>query len=314
MIPFTGVPKLYPQCQKILPTVYDDSLSYYEFLNKVSHEVNTLIDNVNSFFEWASNHEVEYDALVKRVEAVENEINTFETHIETEFAQLSQHQEEQFAEQTARLDAKLLEFQREIERTLADLRNQFAVLKANVETDISNMEVQIQREIAYLNELIDANNAYIIQYVERRLQEFIDHFPELADVPVYNPIRGETTTLQRCINDMYSVACVNGITAFQFDALGLTASEFDALDITAQEFDQFGYIKLGYPDERWYMLSPFTGEYTLVQNVVNQLARFHMTGLTATEYDALNLTADDFDATDITAFNFDWFGKDILTA
>lgn len=314
MIPFTGVPKLFPDCQKVLPTVYDDSLSYYEFLTKVSQKLNVLIDDVNAFFEWATNHERDYDALVKRVSAIENEIDTFEAQINAEFQQLSDKQEREFAEQTARLDAKIAEFQIEVDTTLRALRADFNALKSEIRIEFTNMKAEISREIAYLNNLVIANNEYVFEWVQNTLQEFIDHFPELADTPVYNPTRGGTTSLQVALNDLYSVACINGLTALQFDNLGITAGEFDNTGITAKEFDTNGYIKLGYPDERWYMLSPFTGQYTLVQNVVNELAHFHQTGLTAEEYDDKNLTADEFDATGITAFNFDWFGKDILTA
>lgn len=313
-IDFIPVKPMMARCQKVLPLVYDDSLSYYEVLCKVQKKTNDLIHNVNEFFEWATQHESDYDALVKRVARVENEIDTFEYQIQLEFAQLKEEQKEAFDEQTRMLNQKLVEFKAEIDRTLADLRNQFTLLKRSVEQDIAQMKVEIAREMARLSNLIDANNQYIFKYVETTLQEFIDNFPEMADVPVYNPVRGGTTTLQRCINDLYSVACVNGITCTQFDTLGITASEFDALGLTAQEFDQEGYVKLGYPDERWYMLSPFTGEYTLVQNVVMDLAHFHMTGLTAEEFDDLGYDCDAFDATNITAFNFDWFGKDILTA
>ena len=321
-IDFIPVKPMMARCQKVLPLVYDDSLSYYEVLCKVQKKTNDLIHNVNEFFEWATQHESDYDALVQRVGRVENEIDTFEYQIQLEFAQLKEEQQEAFDEQTRKLDAKLIEFKAEIDRTLTDLRNQFTLLKRQVEQDISQMKVEIAREMARLNNLIDANNQYIFEYVATTLQEFIDNFPEMADVPVYNPIRGGTTTLQRCINDLYSVACVNGITCIQFDTLGKTAEEFDALGITAQDFDQQSYILLGYPDERWYMLSPFTGQWTLVKNVVMDLAHFHMTGLTATEYDGLDITADEWDdwndthtgGQELTAFNYDWFGKDILTA
>ena len=314
MINFVSVPKIFPHCQKVLPLVYDDSLSYYEVLCKVSQKVNVLIDDVNEFMDWATQHEADYEALKSRVTVLENEIDTFEQEIQDEFAQLKREQEEAFAEQTAKLDAKLVEFKREIDRVLTDLRNQFSVLKAEVRQTIAELKVEVAQELVRLNNLIEANNAYVFEYVERTLQEFIDHFPELADIPVYNPVRGGTTTLQRALNDLYEVACVNGITAFQFDSLGITAEEFDNLDITASEFDQESYIKLGYPDERWYMLSPFTGEYVLVKDVVMDLAHFHMSGLTAEEYDDKNLTAEEYDSKNISAFNFDWFGKDILTA
>lgn len=48
-------------CQKVLPTVYEDSLSYYELLSKVVSYINTSIDNIN-----ATNENVQklYDAYV----------------------------------------------------------------------------------------------------------------------------------------------------------------------------------------------------------------------------------------------------------
>lgn len=39
-----------PYCYKILPLVYDDSLSYYEFLCKLTKTVNQLIDGFNDDF------------------------------------------------------------------------------------------------------------------------------------------------------------------------------------------------------------------------------------------------------------------------
>ena len=62
------------------------------------------------------------------------------------------------------------------------------------------------------------------------------------------------------------------------------------------------------------MVSPFTGQYTKVKNVVMDLAHFHMDGLSAKEYDDLELEAEEYDDKLITAFDYDWFGKDILTA
>lgn len=38
------------RCQKILPLVYDDSLSYLEYLCKLTCKMNELIDNINDEF------------------------------------------------------------------------------------------------------------------------------------------------------------------------------------------------------------------------------------------------------------------------
>lgn len=38
------------RCQKILPLVYDDSLSYLEYLGKLTDKMNEIIDNINDEF------------------------------------------------------------------------------------------------------------------------------------------------------------------------------------------------------------------------------------------------------------------------
>ena len=46
--PYTNQGKLRFWCQKVLPLVYDDSLSYYELLNKVVDYLNNTIDDVSA--------------------------------------------------------------------------------------------------------------------------------------------------------------------------------------------------------------------------------------------------------------------------
>ena len=285
-----------------------------------------IINDINELMTWMNTHKVEYDEAMARLTAVENEIDTFEQQVIDMFNQLKAEQEEAFAEQQAKLDAAIVamkkeisdqiaQFQREFEQAMTDFQTEFRQLQQTVITEINNLRIIINNEILRLNNLLEANNEYIREYVENRLDQFIDDFPKmLVDVPVYNPVRGTLTTIQQAINDLYDVARVYGLTAEQYDSLGLTAEEYDNLMLTAMEYDQYGYIKLGYPDENWYMISPFTGEYRKVKDVVMDLAHFHMDGLTAKEYDDLELEAEEYDDKQITAFDFDWFGKDILTA
>ena len=285
-----------------------------------------IVDDINELMTWMNTHKVEYEEAMARLTAVENEINTFEQQVIDMFNQLKAEQEEAFAEQQAKLDAAIVamkkeisdqiaQFQRDFEQAMADFQTEFRQLQQTVITEINNLRIIINNEILRLNNLLEANNEYIREYVENRLDQFIDDFPKmLVNVPVYNPVRGTLTTIQQAINDLYDVARVYGLTAEQYDSLGLTAEEYDNLQLTAMEYDQYGYIKLGYPDENWYMISPFTGEYRKVKDVVMDLAHFHMDGLTAKEYDDLELEAEEYDDKQITAFDFDWFGKDILTA
>ena len=62
------------------------------------------------------------------------------------------------------------------------------------------------------------------------------------------------------------------------------------------------------------MVSPITGEYEDVRDVVNEIVYYFHTdnSLTAGEYDALDLTASAYDAYDLSAFDYDYNGKTLL--
>ena len=59
-------------CQKVLPLVYDDSLSYYEVLCKVVTYINQIIDSENQIIE-------NVEQLKEELEEVQNWINNFDT-------------------------------------------------------------------------------------------------------------------------------------------------------------------------------------------------------------------------------------------
>lgn len=285
-----------------------------------------IVDNVNDLLSWMDQHKEEYAEAMERLQAVENEIDTFEQRVQDEFNRLAEEQAEAFAEQTAKLDlaiqqmkdevnAEIIKLREDVAEAIAQFETEFNQLKAEVQAQITQLKIMINQELVRLRHALEANTEYIKQYVEDRIQQFIDEFPTMINlVPVYNPVRGDMTSLQQAINDLYDVARVYGLTAEQYDSLNLTAEAYDNYELTAMEYDQYGYIKLGYPDENWYMISPFTGQFTKVKNVVMDLAHFHMEGLTAEEYDLKELTAEEYDLKEITAFDYDWFGEDILSA
>lgn len=58
-------------CQKVLPLVYEDSLSYYEILCKVVHYINDLIDSDKEII-------ADIDALRRDMDEVQNWIENFD--------------------------------------------------------------------------------------------------------------------------------------------------------------------------------------------------------------------------------------------
>lgn len=59
-------------CQKVLPLVYDDSLSYYEVLCKLTNYINDMIDNNNSLI-------TDVEQLKQEMSVVQEWIKNFNT-------------------------------------------------------------------------------------------------------------------------------------------------------------------------------------------------------------------------------------------
>ena len=285
----------------------------------------SIVDKLNETIDWANTHQGEYEEALARLEAVENEIYTFEQQIRAEFTALQANLEADFAAQQAALeqaladtqiqvDAAIIQMQNEVTQQLSDFVAEFYQLKAEVQAEVNRLLGIINTAIDNLNATLAANNQYIFDYVETRLDEFIAMIPDYEHIYVYNPYRGEVTLLQQAINDLYSVAAIWGLTAQQYDSLELTADEYDSLGLSAIEYDTLGY-KLLYKDPDNYMINPFTGTYDPIKTVIEYLAGLHKAeSFTATEYDALELDADTYDAFECTAYNYDWFGKLYITA
>lgn len=285
------------------------------FMNKYPytdfHELNldwllttykNIVDDLKGVHEWITTHQGEYEDAMRRLEAVENEIDTFETEIERRFAELE-----------AEVQQLIIDTRQEIEDIIAQFRQEIEQIKNEFLQLIAQMREEIRRMISSIQAVLDANNEYIMEWVEIRFQEFIDNLPDYEHVVVYNPYRGIVTTLQEAIADLYTIASTGALTAAQYDMLQLTASEYDALDITAMQYDTQGY-RLLYPDPDHFMMSPFTGSYVPIKTVVYELADLHRDALTATDYDALLIEASTYDNMEITAYNYDWNGNTILTA
>lgn len=68
-------------CQKVLPLVYDDSLSYYEVLCKVVKYINDLIDSDKEIIK-------DIDGLRADMAEVQQWIDNFDSHAEELFRQM----------------------------------------------------------------------------------------------------------------------------------------------------------------------------------------------------------------------------------
>lgn len=281
---------------------YDSDLR--EVLDKLKFllkEYDGLVADIAELNEWRQTHQGEYEELVRRVTAVENEIDTFEQRVTEMFAELDRAIHEDFEELKAETRA-------ELDETIAEFKAMYEQLKREIEIDVANMKYEIGQLSLELRQAITDFRVEMVEYVNERFDLFIQNLPDYEKLIVRNPVTGTQTTVQQALDDLYGSFNVFGLTARQFDSLELTAQEFDNYGLTAHEFDSMGYKLLGYPDPTYYMIDPFTGMKALVKDVVMKLYGLHAGGLTANEFDALELTCEEFDAKETTAFDFDFYG------
>lgn len=281
---------------------YDSDLR--EVLDKLKFllkEYDGLVADIAELNEWRQTHQGEYEELVRRTTAVENEIDTFEQRVTEMFAELDRAIHEDFEELKAETRA-------ELDETIEEFKAMYEQLKREIEIDVANMKYEIGQLSLKLRQAITDFRVEMVEYVNERFDLFIQNLPDYEKLIVRNPVTGTQTTVQQALDDLYGSFNVFGLTARQFDSLELTAQEFDNYGLTAHEFDSMSYKLLGYPDPTYYMIDPFTGTKALVKDVVMKLYGLHAGGLTAAEFDALELTCEEFDAKETTAFDFDFYG------
>lgn len=134
---YDGIPYLRFWCQKVLPAVYDQSLSYYEvlcklaaFLNKMVEELEKMQDNIDAL----------HKAYKDLQDWVNDEIARFEAHMEQHFDDLTQELWNRFEEYKNNTNTTLQQwFNDYATNTTNNLNKKFNEFVNNANTRIDQM-------------------------------------------------------------------------------------------------------------------------------------------------------------------------------
>lgn len=134
---YDGIPYLRFWCQKVLPAVYDQSLSYYEvlcklaaFLNKMLEELEKMQDNIDDL----------HKAYKDLQDWVNAEIARFEAHMEQHFDDLTQELWNRFEQYKNNTNTTLQQWFHEYETTTTNnLNRKFNEFVTNANTRIDQM-------------------------------------------------------------------------------------------------------------------------------------------------------------------------------
>ena len=301
-------------CQKILPLVYDDSLSYIETLCKVSSKLNEVIDDYNELIDYYNT----LPQLLEQITAKLSELDDFVDTINREFAELD-------ARLTAKVDKKLAKVDEELAKSLELIEHEMAELEAKVNVEIERLKSEliqvINSQLAVFRTELKLSENNTKAWTEARLNEFLAELPDVQNILVYNMITGKLEPVQDVIASMYDVMR-EGLTAYEYDRLRLTASEYDnwivnsiPCGLKAVEYDMHGRKYL-YKDTKYYMNHPTSGKVVENKMVIDfNTSLLKQSGsYSASEYDSVGITANNYDVLQLTAYEYDWFSNRKVTA
>lgn len=153
MIDFTKIPNIHYWTQRVLPCVFDESLSYVEKINKLEEEINKLIEDYNTFGQAVTNEintfeEETTNQINTFIQQVTNEINTFKSDITN---QLNTFETSMTNKQNA-FEARILELTQDFETTI---NNDIATFKQTITTQQQQFETRVNNDINAMQEVVN---------------------------------------------------------------------------------------------------------------------------------------------------------------
>ena len=153
MIDFTKIPNIHYWTQRVLPCVFDESLSYVEKINKLEEEINKLIEEYNKFgqnvvTEINTFEEETTNQINTFIQQITNEINTFKSDITN---QLNTFETTITNRQNA-FETRILELTQEFETTI---NNDIATFKQTMTTQQEQFETRVNNDINTMQEVVN---------------------------------------------------------------------------------------------------------------------------------------------------------------
>lgn len=278
-------------CFKILPLAYDDSLSYYEVLCKLTNKVNELIDDVNKYYDYG-------DDIA--------EIRTLVTEV----------------------DGKLTSAKAELQRQIDNNRDSISGLGNRTtknESDINLLKQKdkeqdkrfedIEKAVSLINLTIDGWNEYIdsrVKEVDTRLSgeiyrlsvdvhtdidvltKKVDEFAEVIKhlgLDVYNYAVAKRVSLDDNNNQLY-IDLENALSAEEYCSLNLSADDYAGKNMRAIDYMREGKKRLHFD---WVYMA-VSGVKQEISNALTEVVNYIEGTMDNKEYTALGLTADGYAA------------------
>ncbi len=301
-----------PYCQKVLPLVYDESLSYYEQVCKLVNKVNELI---NMFTDWTEVIE-ELQEAIKDIDGMKhnisvlqndivaineqiNSINTVIQSLDDYVKAMEQRYDKRFAEDEQSISALaqvIGKMQTNIDAKINALREELVAL-------FNSFTFEFEEELEMLQLKFNQLKVNVFAQLDE-LRRIVDEI----DTSVINPWHSELgkVSQQKNVNLMYRDLADSVPLANDYCMCNMTASEYSNLGMTALDYVLRGMriLKLN------WVFSPVYGWRQEINNVLTSIVDWFSKTMNAAVYTECDLTADDYSALNLSAQDYYTFNPE----
>lgn len=187
----------------VLPTVFDDSLSYLEMVSKLYKKLKEVIAEVNA---------IDQEAIQQALDDMRAEIAKFEVQIQKQYNAL---------------DEKYQKLYEELNNSIIDLADTTAASLEELDKKIYNLGESL-KDIMDLK--IEENNEYIFESIAS----------EIIGIKVLNYFTGEKVTVQEMFDYLAQLHAADGIAVTELITRQKTVDELIALKFTYTQLAQNG--------------------------------------------------------------------------
>ena len=294
-------------CYKVLPLVYDESLSYYEQLCKILYSLNDTIKAVTDIQTAIKDIGGNVTELTEKVNAMVSEIDAFEKNV-NDTLQIINETIENYDVRFNNLEAELT---KEIQDNVKALKDYIDATLGNIEADVREI---IERELQLIYDNIDKLESELKAEIESEIKKLIDNIPDLTNVNVVNPVTGKLSKVQVALDDLFMNTRYNALTIDEFNHLHLSVDECNKL-MYRSAFRGWSVItwlteakELFDKSLKHRMANAVTGVWQdFKKSIEENTDMLRICGcLTVEEFGALNMTVNGFNDVGATCYELAW--------
>lgn len=168
-------------CAKVLPLVFDNSLSYYEQICRFAHKLNELVDSLN-----AQNLNI-----IEFTKMVSLEVEKFEKYIESRQTEFEEEQKKAFEEFRTELNNYTTEFLNRIQKQWEEQKTQLQNFMNGMQASWDSFKDDINNEIENFENSVTTDITEFKNTMQTQQNEFEAHMTSL-----YNSFTSSISTRQ----------------------------------------------------------------------------------------------------------------------